>query len=348
MINAKINGKSVSVPEGYTIFQACESIGLNIPNFCHDERLVPHAACRICVVEVLGSRNLPTSCSTPIAEGMEIYTHSEKVIDARKGVLDLIWANHTPDCLTCEKAGNCKLQNYCYEYGVTDTSFKGERKDISKDDSNPFYYNDQNKCIMCGKCVRICSELQCTNAIGFSERGFLTRINTPFESGLENSECVSCGNCVSVCPVGALMPKSKEKFRAWEVNKVRTTCSYCGVGCQMDLLVKGDNVVGVNPANGPANKGLLCVKGKFGYKFINHPDRLKTPLIKRNGKFEKASWNEAYELIANKINETKKKYGADSLAGLTSARCSNEENYLLQKLFRAGIGTNNIDHCARL
>lgn len=348
MVNIRINGKDISVPKDYTILKACKSIGINIPTFCHDERLVPHAACRICVVELVGAKNLPTSCSTPVAEGMEIYTHSEKVIDARREVLGLILSDHPMDCLTCEKSGNCKLQNYCYEYGVKEVNYEGEKKKFTIDDSNPFYYSDQNKCIMCGKCVRVCSELQCTKAIAFSERGFKTRISTSFNKELENSECVSCGNCVSVCPVGALIPKSKEKFRLWETKKVRTTCSYCGVGCQMDLLVKDDKVVGVEPANGPSNKGLLCVKGKFGYKFINHPDRLKTPLIKKNGKFEEATWEEAYRLIASKANDIKGKFGSDSFAGFTSARCTNEENYLFQKLFRAVIGTNNIDHCARL
>ncbi|SHH16827.1 4Fe-4S dicluster domain-containing protein [Tepidibacter thalassicus DSM 15285] len=348
MVGIRINGKNICVPKDYTILKACESIGINIPTFCHDDRLVPDAACRMCVVEVVGAKNLLTACSTPVTDGMEIYTHSEKVIEARKEILRLILSNHPMDCLTCEKAGNCKLQNYCYEYEVKEVNFDCKEKKFDIDDSNPFYYFDQNKCIMCGKCVRVCSELQCSNAISISERGFETRISTPFNKGIENSDCVSCGNCVSVCPVGALMPKSNEKFRAWEVRKVRTTCSYCGVGCQMDLLVKDDNVVGVEPANGPSNKGLLCVKGKFGYRFINHSDRLKKPLVKRNGKFEEVSWKEAYDIIATKVNYIKTKYGADSFAGLTSARCTNEENYLFQKLFRAVIGTNNVDHCARL
>lgn len=349
MITLIIDDQKVQVKEGTTVLQAANKLGIKIPTFCHDERLVPHGACRICVVDIEGARSLMAACSTPVSEGMIVHTKNERVIQARKDILQLIWANHPNDCLTCEKSGECKLQDYCYEYNIDINKMRdGERKNYQVDNSNPFYYNDQNKCIMCGKCVRICDELQCTSAIGFSARGFKTHITHPFEEGMEYSTCVSCGNCVSVCPVGALMPKSKDRFRTWEVKKVRTTCSYCGVGCQMDLKVKDNKVVGVEPAFGPSNNGLLCVKGKFGYKFIDHPDRLKTPLIKKDGKFVEATWGEAYDIIVSKINKIKESYGSDAFAGLSSARCTTEENYLMQKLFRAVIGTNNIDHCARL
>lgn len=348
MVNITINKRQYEASEGKTILEVCREIGIEIPTLCHDDRLEPHAACRLCVVEIEGRRNLMTACSTKVEQGMVIETHSEKVVKSRKDILDLMITNHPLDCLTCKKSGDCGLQKYCYEYGITEGSFKGAKKDYPIDDSNHFYISDQNKCILCGKCVRVCSELQGTNAIGLSDRGFVTKVATPFDEGLLKSTCVSCGNCVSVCPVGALEPKSRERFRLWETRKVRTTCSYCGVGCQLELLVKGQKVVGVEPAKGPSNNGLLCVKGKFAYSFINHPDRLKTPLIKKNGKFEEATWEEAYELITDKISRAKEEHGSDALAGLTSARCSNEENYLFQKLFRAVIGTNNIDHCARL
>lgn len=348
MINVTINGTTVSVPRKSTLLEACNAAGVSIPTFCHDERLQAHAACRICVVEVAGARGLMTACSTPAVDGMDVQTHSERVIEARRGVLSLMIANHPLDCLTCVKSGDCRLQDYCYEYGVKEPEFEGAKKNYEIDDSNPFYISDQNKCISCGRCVRVCNELQCTGAIDLAERGFDTHVATPFDVNLEGSKCVSCGNCVAVCPVGALMPKSKELFRQWETKKVRTTCSYCGVGCQMDLIVKGDTVVGAEPANGPANEGLLCVKGRFGYKFLSHPDRLTKPLIRKNGELVESSWDEAYSLVAKKMKQTKEEFGADSLVGLTSARCTNEENYLMQKLFRAVIGTNNIDHCARL
>src|SRR5665648_591280 len=321
---------------------------VDIATLCNDKRLIGHGACRICVCEVAGARSLVPACTAPVAEGMVIYTHSETVIKTRKEILELMIENHPLDCLTCTKTGSCKLQDYCYEYDITEGPFHGEKKKYPIDDTNEFYYADQNKCISCGKCVRVCNELQCTGAIGQYERGFETHVGAPFDIGLKDSICVSCGNCVAACPVGALMPKSKEKFRQFDVKKVRTTCAYCGVGCQMDLLVKNNKVVGVEPADVIPNDGLLCVKGRFAYKFIDHPDRLKTPLIRKNGVLVEATWDEAYDLITSKMISTKENFGANAIAGLSSARCTNEENYLFQKLFRAVIGTNNIDHCARL
>ena len=346
-MNIIINGIQYEVDKETTVLQACRKAGINIPTLCHDERLNPSSACRLCLVDIEGSKNLATSCSTMVRDNMVIHTHNEKVINARKEVLDLLISNHPMECLSCDKSGNCKLQDYSYEYGVLDGTYSGSMREPKIDTSNPFYNYDARKCILCGLCVRVCDELQGTKAIGFENRGFDAIVTTPFNEGLINSKCVSCGNCVSVCPVGALTPKG-QKFRHWDTKKVRTTCSYCGVGCQMDLVIAGNKVVGVEPAKDGLNKGLLCVKGKFAYKFINHPDRLKAPLIKRNGKFEESTWDEAYRYIRKKVNETKESYGADAFAGLTSARCTNEENYLFQKLFRAVIGTNNVDHCARL
>lgn len=348
MVNLTINGRQVQVENDTTLLHAAESIGISIPTLCYDERLTGHGACRICVVEVKGARALVTSCNTPAAEGMVVETNSKSVIASRRETLKLMIENHPLDCLTCEKSGNCKLQDLCYEYDIKDGGFNGEKKNYSIDDSNPFFTFDSNKCILCGKCVRVCNELQCNGTISLIDRGFGTHVGVPYDRDFEHSICVSCGNCVSVCPVGALMPKHPEKFRTWELRKVQTTCSYCGVGCQMELLVKGNKVVGVEPVNVAPNNGLLCVKGKFGYKFIDHPGRLKTPYIRKNGELVEATWDEAYHLITEKMMKTKETYGSDALAGFSSARCTNEENYLFQKLFRAVIGTNNVDHCARL
>ena len=346
-MNITINGIHYEVEKNTTVLEACRRAGIDIPTLCHDDRLNPSSACRLCLVEIEGAKGLATSCSTMVRENMVVHTHSEKVMNARRDVLDLLISNHPMECLTCDKSGNCKLQDYSYEYEIIEGSYKGAKRVPKVDTSNPFYNYDASKCILCGLCVRVCDELQGTTAIGLENRGFKTVVTTPFDEGLINSKCVSCGNCVSVCPVGALTPKG-QKHRHWETKKVRTTCSYCGVGCQMDLIVKANRVVGVEPARDTLNNGLLCVKGKFAYKFINHPDRLKTPLIKKNGKFEEVSWDEAYRYIRKKVNEVEENYGAEAFAGFTSARCTNEENYLFQKLFRAVIGTNNVDHCARL
>ncbi|KJS21449.1 MAG: formate dehydrogenase [Clostridiaceae bacterium BRH_c20a] len=348
MVSLKINGQIVNVPEETTILEAARMLEIEIPTFCHDPRLKPHGTCRICVVEVEKARSLQTACSTPVFEGMNVWTESDLVVEARKEIINLLLSNHPLDCLTCDKSGKCTLQYLCQKYNITGSTYVGEKSTYEIDNSNPFYSVDLNKCILCRKCVLVCSELQCADAIGVAERGFASHVTPPFDKNIEESTCVSCGNCVAVCPTGALVPKRKEKFSYGDLKTVQTTCPYCGVGCQMELLVKGNKVVEINPAFAVPNDGLLCVKGRFGFNFINHPDRLKNPLIKKNGVFEEATWDEAYQLIAEKIIETREKFGSDALAGLSSARCTNEENYLMQKLFRAVIGTNNIDHCARL
>ncbi len=350
MISIKINDQNIQFSNNQTILQACEQQNILIPTFCHDERLVPNGACRMCVVEVKGAKSLQTACTTPIYEGMEIWTHTAKVEKARKDILELIWAGHNNDCLTCTQAGNCKLQDYCYLYDIDpENTFYKKTLTHQKDVSNKFYILDRDKCILCGKCVRVCHELQGTGAIGFSERGYFTHVTHPFEAGMEHSNCVSCGNCVNVCPTGALTEKSKVKFRSWDIEKkVRTTCGYCGVGCQVNLVVKNNKVVKIEPVEDDINHGLLCVKGKFAFNFIDHPDRLKTPLIRKSGVLEPSSWDEALDLIAGKIEAIKSESGPDAFAALSSARCTTEDNYMMQKLFRAVIGTNTVDHCARL
>jgi formate dehydrogenase alpha subunit len=347
-----INGKTVECNKDSYVLEAARKAGIEIPTLCEHEMLDPckGSACRICVVEIEGRKNLAPSCSTPVMDGMVIKTDTERIMETRKIILELLLADHPQDCMTCESAGSCKLQDYAYDYDIKKSRFEPEQDQMKEiDDSNEFYIYDENKCILCRQCVRVCESLQCNNSIGFSERGFPTKVSVPFNLPLSKSTCVSCGNCVSVCPTGALTAKSRHKFRAWEVKKTKTTCPYCGVGCQMNLLVKDNKVVGVEPLSGLANKGLLCVKGKFGHGFVNHPDRLKTPLMKnKKGSFEEITWEEAYKVIVDRIKKTKKDSGSDSLAGLSSARCTNEENYLFQKMVRAGFGTNNVDHCARL
>jgi formate dehydrogenase alpha subunit len=283
---------------------------------------------------------------------MVVYTDSPVVIEARKTNLELLLANHPDDCLTCNKSGDCRLQDYAYYYGVKQGAFKGEKHNYPIEEDNPFIVRDMNKCILCGKCIRMCEEIQGNDVINFAFRGF-NSIVTPAMglpySDTEVTNCVFCGNCVSVCPVGALSEKGMiGKGRRWEVQKVKTTCPYCGVGCQLDLNIKGGKVIGVTSIDNDLNGRSMCVKGRFGYGFIHHPDRLTTPLIKKDGEFVEATWDEAIGLMVEKLGSIKNKYGPDALGLLSSARVTNEENYLMNKLARAVIGTNNIDHCARL
>jgi formate dehydrogenase major subunit len=349
VVTITIDGIQLNVNEDTTILEAASSVGIKIPTLCYDDRLKSTGACRMCVVEVEGARDLPASCTTPVREGMIVKTDTPRVKRSRKQVLELLWEDHPNECLTCQKAGECSLQDLCYEYDVEATCVLPEEKRHEIDSSNPFYTFDRDKCILCGKCVRVCEELQGVSAISFTQRGNETHISHPFEKGMDFSACVSCGNCVAVCPTGALMPKSKEKFRSWDIEKtVRTTCAYCGVGCQMDLQVKDNKVVRIDGARDGENDGLLCVKGKFAYGFLNHSDRLTHPLIKEEGVFRKASWDEVLGVVADKMMYTKDVHGSDTIAGLVSARCSNEDNYVMQKLFRGILKTNNVDHCARL
>lgn len=348
-VTLTINGQQVTVPQGTTILEAAQKLGIFIPTLCHEPELSRPASCRICVVEVEGAKNLTVSCATAARDGMVVHTESPPVVEARKTILELMLANHPMDCLTCGKNGDCRLQDYCYYYGVGDSGFTGQRHAYEIEEDNPFIVRDMNKCILCGKCVRACAEIQGKSVIDFAYRGFNTKVAPAMDVPLSESECIFCGNCVAVCPTGALQEKGlRRTARAWEVKKVKTTCPYCGTGCNFDLNVKDGKVVGVTSCDGDVNGWALCVKGRFGYGFIHHPERLTKPLIKKNGEFTEAGWDEAIALVAQKFSRIKMEHGPNALAVLSSARCTNEENYLMQKLTRAVFGTNNIDHCARL
>ena len=353
ILHVEINGKPVQVPDGTTILEAAGILGIEIPTICHLKDLAPDGSCRMCVVEIEGGRKggLIPACTELCADGMKVLTHSERVIESRRFILDLLLSNHTLNCFSCAQNGACKLQAYSLEYGLEASSYMGRRMPPDmKDSSSPLFEYNPELCIMCRRCLRVCERRQGRDVISMTGRGFASKMTPAYELPWEESICESCGNCVSYCPTGALSSRdNKKNYRMWEVEKVRTTCPHCGTGCQLDLLVKNNKIVGAEPANGPSNQGLLCVKGKFGsYKFVHASDRLTHPLIKRNGVFEKASWDEALDLVESKFKEIKEKYGPDAIAGFSCSRAPNEDNYVFQKMMRAGFGTNNVDNCARV
>lgn len=356
-----IDGKKVEAPKGATVLDAARHAGIYIPTLCYDPDLSPFGACRLCIVEVEGMRGLPSSCTIPAANGMVVHTDTPKVNQSRCITMELIIANHHGDCLTCSKNGQCELQRIARYLGVDQDHFDRLRKStriLPIDDSHPAFHRDPNKCILCGKCVRTCHEIAAVGAIDIAFRGNDAKVSTFGDKAIVESICESCGECMERCPTGALAPKNfKEPTR-----EVKTVCSYCGVGCSMYLGVRGNEIVSVRgDKESPVNHGGLCVKGRFGHDFVNHPDRLTTPMIRNEdygkdvavdgnfrGVFREASWDEALDLVANKLSKIRDTSGPDSIGFLTSAKCTNEENYLLQKFARVVIGTNNVDHCARL
>jgi formate dehydrogenase alpha subunit len=353
-VKITIDGKQLTGQAGQTILSLAQANGIEIPNLCHDPRLRPAGACRLCLVSVTGQRGLVTACTFQIADGIVVQTNTDEIRAIRKTVLELLFAEHRGVCTTCDKNGDCLLQKYGYEYQIADTAFTapepGEAAANYTTGNEAIRYRPE-KCIRCGRCIRICQEVQMNSALTFKDRAAWVEVSTAFEMPLNDSTCELCGQCLSTCPTGALYERAAEgKGQAKDLTRTRTTCPYCGVGCQIDLNVNGRNeIVRVtSPAGGVPNNGNLCVKGRFGMEFVGSDKRLTTPLIKRNETFEKATWDEAIALVAGRLKEIKAAFGPDSIGGLSSAKCTNEENYVFQKFMRAAVGTNNVDHCARL
>jgi len=350
-IKVYINQKPYYSTPGKTILEVALKNNIFIPHLCYDPRLRPQGACRLCLVEVEGLDEATPSCLAKISEGMNITTNSSHVEELVRLNLELIISDHPLDCMTCESCGNCALQDLAYKYGIKETRYKGKVHQKKVLEDNPFIYRDNEKCILCGRCIRMCDDVIGANAIGYAGRGFECEVVPAFDQPLTETGCVFCGNCISTCPVGALQPKPYIfKARMWETTLTETICPYCGVGCHINLHVKNNRVVNVSsPVGKNVNMGNLCVKGRFGLGFISNPKRLTTPLIKdKDGSFKKTSWDKAVDIVSDKLNFIKKKYGPDSIGILSSAKCTNEENFLMSKFARAAVGTNNIDHCARL
>ncbi len=341
-IKLTINGQPVEGEKGMTVLDVAQAADIYIPTLCADPDLAPHGGCRLCIVEIEGMRGLPPACTTPIAEGMVVHTESATVNRVRTTVMELLIADHPVDCLTCSANQHCELQRVAAYLGIEEQPFRRTGREFAIDTSNPFFDLDRNKCILCARCTRTCEEITGVGAIELAYRGYQAKVSTFGDGTLFDSICKSCGECVAHCPVGALMSKDARS----PSYEVLTTCPYCGVGCGMYLGVRDGKVVSMRgERSNPASKGRLCVKGRFGIsEFVHHPDRLTTPLIRKNGELVEASWDEALELVAGKLAG----YSDDQVAVFSSAKCTNEENYVVQKFARAVLGTNNVDHCARL
>lgn len=349
-VSLNIDGKDIATSSESTILEAARQAGIRIPSLCYEQRMEPYGACRICLVEVEGARGLLPACYTTVTDGMVVHTQTEELSRIRKTIIELLLSDHPQDCMTCESTGHCELQDLAYEYGVKEARFKGEQHHYDLLQDNPLIERDYDKCVLCGRCIRICREVQGVGVYDFVNRGFDSVPGTPYDKPMQETPCEFCGQCVSTCPTGALTSvMSKGTGRGWQVHKIRTTCAYCGCGCQLDLHIRDGEIVEVSsPVMVGPGQGNTCVKGRYGYSFVNHEDRLTTPLLRKDGELVPASWDEALRVVADGISKAVSGDGPDSVAFLTSARCTNEENYLLQKLARAVVGTNNIDHCARL
>ncbi|MCR5356059.1 MAG: formate dehydrogenase subunit alpha [Lachnospiraceae bacterium] len=334
-----------------SILEAAHSLDINIPTLCYLKDVNEIGACKMCVVEVEGNPHLVTACNTMVKDKMVISTCSERVINSRKQVLNLILANHDVRCFSCAKAGSCKLQDLSNEYGIEGSIYEGNDAKIPARKDNPFltYYPDL--CINCQRCVSTCNKVTGNGVLHNAKLGTRTLIDAPFGPDWKETACESCGNCAKACPTGALVAKNMKKYQPGRIEKVLTTCPHCATGCQYYLIVKDGVIVDVEPAAGPSNKGMLCVKGRFGsFNFVHSPERLKHPMIKdkSTGEFKQASWEEAMDYIAKGFLKIKNEYGPDALAGFACSRSTNEDIYMLQKMVRCAFGTNNVDNCARV
>ncbi len=353
MVTLEIDGMPVSVPRGTSVMRASVDAGIKVPKLCATDSLEPFGSCRLCLVEIEGRKGYPASCTTPVENGMKVRTQTPKLADLRRGVMELYISDHPLDCLTCPTNGNCELQDMAGVVGLREVRYGFEGANhtkAAKDESNPYFTYDPSKCIVCNRCVRACEETQGTFALTIDGRGFDSLVSPGQNQSFMESECVSCGACVQACPTATLTEKTVIMMGQAE-HSVVTTCAYCGVGCAFKAEMKGSEVVRMVPyKDGKANEGHSCVKGRFAWGYATHKDRILKPMIRANitDPWREVSWEEAVNYAASEFRRIQAKYGKNSIGGITSSRCTNEETYLVQKMVRAAFGNNNVDTCARV
>ena len=349
-----IDGRVVEAVPGQTVLDAARAAGIYVPALCHHPKTGKAGRCRACVVEVEGLRGLKESCALPVKDGMVVHTATPKVMDTRHMVADLLLAEGHHNCISCQANGVCELQEMVYHLGIERPSFFIESEPSPLDLSSEGIVREADKCIQCGRCVTVCQTGVVNEVLAFGYRGSHSRVVCDDDRPMGESSCVQCGECVQVCPVGALVLKQprERKIRPFETTATKVTCPYCGVGCQIDFHTKDNRYAFAMAHEGQwerqPNKGMLCIKGRFGLDFVDSPERLRSPLVRKDGALVEASWDEALDLVAERLKTTKEQHGADAIGFFTSAKVTNEENYALSRFARAVIGTNNLDHCARL